>query len=123
MRTLLLMLMFIPASAFACRFAKDAQPAQWFEWSSTLLAGDVSSVHTDRAKALDVIAVRVTETFKGPSATVASLQIPSRMWSSCDLARPPAGARVLVALNPNGDTLIVPLTEAYAARLREQRSK
>jgi hypothetical protein len=43
------------------------------------------------------------------------------MWASCNLVRPAAGARVLVALNANGDTLLVPLEAAYSARLRALR--
>ena len=41
------------------------------------------------------------------------------MWASCGLVRPAVGTRVLVALNPNSDTLLVPLTEGYSQRLRE----
>jgi hypothetical protein len=107
----------------ACRFAKDAQPAQWFEWSSALFAADVSRVETDPQRPMDRISVRIVETFKGPDGASASLEVPSRMWASCKLERPLAGARVLVALNPNGDTLLVPLSDAYAARLREQRGR
>jgi hypothetical protein len=106
---------------WACRFANDAEPAQWFEWSSALFAGEVTSVETGGQNPVDRIAVRVTETFKGPEGAAAELRVPSRMWASCNLERPLTGARVLVALNPNGDTLLVPLSEPYAARLREQR--
>jgi len=49
------------------------------------------------------------------------LRVPSRMWSSCRLERPAVGARVLVALNPNGDTLLVPLAPGYSERLRSDR--
>jgi hypothetical protein len=45
------------------------------------------------------------------------------MWSSCYLERPAVGAHVLVALNPNGDTLLVPLTQSYGERLRQLRGK
>jgi len=108
--------------AHACRFAQDAPPPQWFEWSSALFAADVTDIELDRQKSLDVISVRVTETFKGPqAAAAATLQVPSRMWSSCYLERPDVGAHVLVALNPNGDTLVVPLTPDYRERLRRQR--
>ena len=108
----------------ACRFAQDAPPAQWFEWSSALFAADVTTVEIDKQKSLDLISVRVVETFKGPEdAAEANLQVPSRMWSSCYLERPAAGAHVLVALNANGDTLLVPLTPAYGERLRQLRGK
>jgi hypothetical protein len=111
-------------TAQACRFAQDAPPAQWFEWSSALFAADVTGIELDRQKSADVISVRVVETFKGPErAAAASLRVPSRMWSSCYLERPAVGAHVLVALNPNGDTLLVPLTPAYGERLRQLRGK
>jgi hypothetical protein len=111
-------------SAHACRFAQDAPPPQWYEWSSSLFAADVTGIEIDRQKSLDVISVRVVETFKGPqAAAAATLQVPSRMWSSCYLERPAVGAHVLVALNPNGDTLLVPLTKDYSERLRQQRGK
>jgi hypothetical protein len=113
----------LASAAHACRFAQDAQPAQWYEWSSALFAADVASVELDKEKSLDVITLRVVETFKGPQGAAANLKVPSRMWASCGLVRPLAGARVLVALNPNGDTLLVPLTESYSERLRQQRSK
>jgi len=111
-------------TAHACRFAQDAPPAQWFEWSSVLFAADVTVIELDRQKSVDVISVRVVETFKGPEgAAAADLRVPSRMWSSCYLERPAVGAHVLVALNPNGDTLLVPLTPAYGERLRQLRGK
>jgi hypothetical protein len=111
-------------TAQACRFAQDAPPAQWLEWSSALFAGDVTGVELDGQKSLDVISVRVTETFKGPdAAAAATLRVPSRMWSSCYLERPGVGAHVLVALNPNGDTLVVPLSQGYSERLRQLRVK
>jgi hypothetical protein len=104
-------------SAQACLFARDAQPKDWLEWASVLLRADVSSIDED--KGLDVVRLQVRETFKGPpAAETATLRVPGRMWSSCRLERPSAGAHVLVAINPNGDALLVPLTEAYAERLR-----
>jgi hypothetical protein len=106
-------------TAHACRFAQDAQPAQWYEWANTLFSADVTSVEADAGKSADVISLHVAETFKGPAgAAAATLRVPSRMWSSCRLARPAVGARVLVALNPNSDTLLVPLTPAYSELLR-----
>lgn len=115
----LLALHLLMGTAQACRFAQDAQPAQWYEWADTLFAAEVISVEADAGKSADVISLRVVETFKGPAgAAAASLRVPSRMWSSCRLERPAVGARVLVALNPNSDTLLVPLTAAYSERLR-----
>jgi hypothetical protein len=113
-----LLLHALGAHAYACRFAQDAQPAQWYEWSSALFSADVASVQADPQKRFDLIDVRVVETFKGPPAASAKLQVPSRMWDSCRLERPLAGARVLVAMNPNGDILLVPLTASYADLLR-----
>ena len=109
-------------AAHACRFAQDAQPAQWYEWASSLFSADVTSVESDAAGPADVISLRVVETFKGPAgAAAATLRVPSRMWASCRLARPAVGARVLVALNPNSDTLLVPLAPGYRERLRQDR--
>jgi len=119
----LVALQLLGTAAYACRFAQDAQPPQWYEWSSALFAGDVVSIELDQQRALDVISVRVVETFKGPQGAAASLKVPSRMWASCGLVRPLAGAHVLVALSPNGDTLLVPLTESYSARLRQLGGK
>lgn len=111
-------------AAQACMFARDTKPAEWYEWSSALFSGDVTSFEQDRPKALDILTVRVAETFKGPqNAAVATLQIPIRMWASCRLERPAVGTYVLVALNPSGDTLVVPLTASFAERLRQQRSR
>ena len=110
-------------AAHACMFARDTKPAEWHEWSSALFSGDVTAMEQDRQKPIDIITVRVAETFKGPeNAAVATLQIPHRMWSSCRLERPTVGAHVLVALNANGDTLVVPLMASFTERLRQQRS-
>ena len=109
-------------SAQACLFARDTKPAEWYEWSSALFSGDVTNIEQDRQKPLDIITVRVAETFKGPEGAVATLQVPHRLWTSCRLERPAAGARVLVALNPNGDTFVVPLTAAYTEQLKQDRA-
>jgi len=116
-------LLALASAANACRFAQDAQPEQWQAWSSLLFAADVASIELDQQKSLDVITVSVVETFKGPPGAAATLLVPTRMWASCRLARPLAGARVLVAINPNGDTLLVPLTQTYSERLRQQLSE
>jgi hypothetical protein len=116
-------LLVLATTASACRFAQDAQPPQWYEWSTSLFAADVASVEVDQQKSADVISVRIVETFKGPEGATATLRVPTRMWSSCGLERPAVGARVLVALNPNSDTLLVPLSESYSQRLRPLRTK
>src|SRR5262245_66484512 len=106
-------------TAHACRFAQDAQPAQWYEWASSLFSAEVTSVEADAVKSADVISLRVVETFKGPAgAAAATLRVPRRMWSSCRLERPAVGARVLVALHPTRDTLHVPLTPGYRSLTR-----
>ena len=103
--------------AQACLFARDAKPAEWLEWSSALFAADVTEVARDGG--VDHVSLRVVETFKGPAmADSARLQVPARLWTACRLERPAAGARVLVALNPNSDALLVPLSADYAGRLR-----
>src|SRR5262249_18189593 len=115
----LLALPLLIGTAHPCRFAQDARPAQWYEWASALFSAEVISVEADTAKSADVIGLRVVETFKGPAnAAAATLQVPSRMWSSCRLERPAVGARVLVALNPSSDTLLVPLAPGYSELLR-----
>lgn len=120
---LVALLTLLPGAAQACRFARDAQPGEWYEWASALFSADVTSVEADTGKSADVIGLRVVETFKGPAgAAAATLRVPSRMWSSCRLERPAVGARVLVALNPNSDTLLVPLAPGYSERLRNDRA-
>jgi hypothetical protein len=118
----LVALQLLMGTAHACRFAQDAQPAQWYEWANSLFSADVTSVEADPGKPADVISLRVVETFKGPAgAAAATLRVPSRMWRSCRLERPTVGERVLVALNPNSDTLLVPLTAGYSELLRRDR--
>ncbi len=124
LRLLLSTLFLLSNEIHACRFARDAQPAQWLEWSSALFAADVTSIQTDAQKRLDLIGVRVLEVYKGPpAAATAKLEVPGRMWSSCNLERPSEGARVLVAMNPNNDILLVPLTASYADLLRAHTGK
>jgi hypothetical protein len=108
-------------AAQACLFVKDVPPGQWYDWSAALFAGEVTAVAQD-ARKVDVITVRVTETFKGPKGEVATLRVPSRMWTSCRMALPAVGAQVLVALNANSDTALVPLRPDHAATLRARRT-
>lgn len=117
----LVALQLVLGSAHACLFVKDIPPVQWYGWASALFAGDVTQVAQEAGK-VDVITVRVTETFKGPQGEVATLRVPSRMWGSCRMQLPVPGARVLVAINPNNDTALVPLRADYAAALRGQRT-
>jgi hypothetical protein len=109
--------------AHACMFAADTRPAEWYAWSSALFSGDVTSVEQDAQKSLDIVTVRVAEAFKGPQGSMATLRVPQRFWTSCKLRRPALGDHVLVALNPHGDTLVVPLTASYTERLRALKSE
>jgi hypothetical protein len=111
--------------AQACLFATRTQPEGWYQWASGLFGGDVTKVEQDRQRSIDVITVRVVETFKGRDAAHGTLtvRIPSRLWASCRLQVPEVGAHVLVAMNPNNDAMLVPLSASYAGLLRAHRSK
>jgi hypothetical protein len=111
--------------AQACLFATSTPPEGWYQWANGLFAGDVTALEKDAAKPVDVITVRVVETFKGPDATDGTLtvRIPSRNWAACKLELPPAGARVLVALNANSEAMLVPLSASYAEQLRAYKSR
>ena len=117
---LALVALLFAGSAQACLFARDAQPKDWMEWATVLLAADVTAI--EEANGTDTVKLGVSETFKGPpAAATATLQVPSRMWASCRLERPAVGAHVLVAINAHSDALLVPLTSPYADRLRAAR--
>jgi hypothetical protein len=110
-------LLFLNGAAHACLFARDAKPQDWYEWANVLFAAEVTSIEPQNR--VDVIALRVVETFKGPeAAATASLQVPNNLWMGCKLERPAVGARVLAALNANNDALLVPLPASYAEQLR-----
>ncbi|HJT60032.1 MAG TPA: hypothetical protein VJ797_00005 [Burkholderiales bacterium] len=112
--------------AQACLFATSTPPEGWYQWAANgLFAGDVTALEKDPQKPVDVITVRVVETFKGPDATNATLtvRVPSRNWNACKLEVPVAGARVLVAMNANSEVLLVPLSTAYAEKLRAIRGQ
>jgi hypothetical protein len=106
--------------AQACLFATSTPPEGWYQWANGLFAGDVTALAKDGQKPVDVITVRVVETFKGPDATNGTLtvRIPSRNWAACKLELPAAGERVLVALNANSEAMLVPLAASYAEQLR-----
>jgi hypothetical protein len=109
----------------ACLFATSTPPEGWYQWGAKgLFAGDVTAVAKDAQKPVDVITVRVVETFKGPDATDGTLtvRVPSRNWAVCKLEVPLAGARVLVAMNANSEVMLVPLSAVYAERLRKIRA-
>lgn len=100
---------------------KDIPPGQWYDWSSALLAGEVTGVAQEAGR-VDVITVRVSEMFKGPPGETATLRVPSRMWTSCRMTLPAVGAQVLVAIHANGDTALVPLQAQHAEALRARRT-
>ena len=120
-RLLLAALLALSSSVHACRFAASTPPDEWYKWSQALFAGDVTAVVQDRAKGLDVVSVGVVETFKGPNAATTTVEIPSRMWADCRLPQPAVGDRVLVALSPNSDALVIPLPPSLAEQLRARR--
>jgi hypothetical protein len=118
-------LLFAANNAHACLFATSTSPEGWYEWARALFAGDVTQLAKDPAKPVDVITVRVVETFKGRDATDGTLtvRVPSRHWALCKMERPALGARVLVALNANSEVMLVPLAAAYAEQLRDLRRR
>ena len=113
-------------AANACLFATKTPPAGWFEWSSGLFAGDVTALEKDAQKPLEVITVRVVETFKGPeTAGTATLtvRLSSRYWTNCKVEMPSVGARVLVAMNANSDAMLVPLSASFSEELRAYKTR
>lgn len=120
-RAMCLALLLAASPARACMFVRDIPPEAWYQWSTSLFAGVVTQVEEDAAKARDTIAVRVTETFKGPSGESATLTMPVRLRRLCKLDLPKIGDRILVALNERNDSSWVPLSESYSERMRAQR--
>ena len=120
--TLLLLTFMAPAAQATCLFARDTPPGGWYQWAAVLVAGDVTQVES-RGR-LDVVSLAVTETFKGPeNAKTATLEVPSKLWDVCKIARPAIGEHVLGALNAHNDALVVPLSAPYAERLRTAKTK
>ena len=112
--------------AQACLFATSTPPEGWYQWASLLLAADVTQLDRDPQKPVDVITARVVESFKGPEITgtgTLTVRLSSRYWANCKVEMPAAGARVLVALNPNGDAMLVPLSAGLAEQLRADKLK
>ena len=109
----------------ACLFAASTPPEGWYQWASRLFGGDVVALEKDTQKPVDVITVKVVETFKGADASDGTLtvRVPSRNWAACKLEVPASGARVLVAMNANNEVLLVPLSTAYAEKLRTIRGQ
>jgi hypothetical protein len=119
MKRLFTGLLFVPLAAHACLFATRTPPEGWFQWSSGLFAGDVTAIEKN------VVTVKVAETFKGPDAThgTLTLNLSEKYWTNCRVEKPAVGARVLAALNANGEAMLVPLSDGYAEQLRQQRVK
>ena len=116
-------LQFATGWAQACLFTRNVQPERWYDWASALFSGEVTKVEQDRQKSLDIITVRVVETFKGPAGDTATVQIPSRLRIACGLELPAVGAQVLVALDPASDSAWVPLKAGYGELLRQYKRK
>jgi hypothetical protein len=127
MRQLIAIAVLLPLTggAHACLFATSTPAQGWYQWASALFAGDVTALEKDAQKPVDVITVRVVETFKGPDASNGTLtvRVPSRNWAACKIEIPAAGARVLVAMNANSEVMLVPLSTAYAEKLRAIRGQ
>jgi hypothetical protein len=51
------------------------------------------------------------------------VSLSSRYWTNCKVEKPAVGARVLVALNPNGDAMLVPLSASFAQQLRAYKPR
>ena len=119
MKNLFAGLLFVPLTAQACLFATSTPPEGWFQWSTGLFAGDVTAIEKD------VVTVKVAETFKGPDATrgTLTLNLSERYWSNCRVEKPALGARVLAALNANGEAMLVPLSASYAEELRAYQKR
>lgn len=122
-RTLSLILFLAANPVHACLFATTTPPEGWYRWASILVAADVTELGKEAAK--DVVTARVVETFKGPEGPEGTItvSVPSRHWTSCKLEVPAVGARVLVALNPNSDAMLVPLSAKLAEDLRAHKAK
>ena len=118
----LLALLAACSSQAVCLSVHESKPKDWYDWAQVLVAADVTGV-SQRGR-YDVIALRVVEAYKGPAdVQAATLEIPRSLWATCRIARPAVGERVLGALNANSDALLVPLTDAYAEKLRLLKTK
>jgi hypothetical protein len=109
-------------SAAACTYARNVQPERWAEWAAALFSGEVTGVQVveERSRPVEVIALRVLETFKGPQGESATLRMPERVRVACGLALPRAGERLLVGLDAEGNTAWVPLEPGYLEALRKK---
>jgi hypothetical protein len=117
---LTLLLAALPAAA--CSYARDVHPERWQEWAAALFSGSVTAVQSEQEKQrpVDVITLRVVETFKGPAGASATLRMPERVRLACGLPLPRAGDELLVGLDADGNTAWVPLKPAYVEALRKK---
>lgn len=115
----------LSAALVICLFATSTPPEGWFRWSSILVAAEVTAIGTEEGKPVDLVSARVVETYKGPAGPEGTItvSVPGRHWATCKVERPVIGARVLVALNPRSDAMLVPLSPALANGLRMQKAK
>jgi len=124
LRTLLAVAIFLATGwAQACLFVRNIPPEGWYDWSSALFAGEVTKVEQDPQKSLDIVTLRVVETYKGPAGDTATVSIPVRLRTACGLDVPALGAQLLVALDANSNTAWVPLKTRYAELLREYKNR
>jgi hypothetical protein len=125
LRLALAILLLTSGAAHACLFATKTPPQGWYQWASGLFAGEVSALEKDAQKPIDIITVRVVETFKGPEGANATLtvRISERHWTACRTEKPSVGDRVLVAMNANGDAMLVPLSAAFNEELRSYKAR
>lgn len=123
---LIAVLQLVTGWAHACLFATSTPAEGWYRWSSMLFAADVTELGADPHKPLDIVTARVVETFKGADAAgtgTLTVSLSNRYWTNCKVQKPAVGARVLVAMNANGEAMLVPLSASYADELRRQRAK
>ena len=113
------------ASANACTYARNVQPERWLEWSKALFAAEVTLVESEREgdRPVDVISLRVVETFKGPPGESAIVRMPTRVRVNCRLELPQPGEQLLVGFDADDNTAWVPLKESYSAALRAKAGK
>src|SRR5437773_11330518 len=90
--------------AQACLFTRNVQPERWYDWASALFSGEVTKVEHDRQKSLDIITVRVVETFKGPAGDIATVQNPTRLRTAYGVDLQAVGGQAFVALDTGNDS-------------------
>ena len=122
---LLATLLIVACSAEACTYARNVQPERWLEWAKALFSAEVTKLETEREgdRVIDVITLRVVETFKGPEGETAVVRMPVRVRMACGLALPQLGEQLLVGLDREDNSAWVPLKESYPEALRAKAEK